>query len=1013
MNPKTGVFTIPPGAAFVDALAAGVLAECGDDPVALAHYTILLPTRRAGRALRDGFLRVTGGRPLLLPRMRALGDVESEPDLAVEVPGIDSVDLQPAISEQRRLLLLGRRILDWNADGSEAGREHMTPDHAVRLAAELARLIDRVQTERLSFDALKSLAPLELAEHWQHTLDFLELVTSDWPALLEAEDSLDPADRRNRLLAQLAERWQTAPPDGPVIAAGSTGSVPATADLFAVIASLPQGRVVLPGLDLDADEDTWEAILQDQTHPQHGMARLLDRLHVERADVGIWPHAPYRHAAASARTHLLSEALRPAPTTDRWQALAGIATMANEALRAGAGRDADRPETSMTRIVCPGDREEGDVIALILRKALETDGKTAALVTPDRRLARRVAASLRRWDIVIDDSAGMPLDKTVPGVYLRQVAEAAADGFSPVALLALCKHPLAAAGMDTAKMRRGARLLERWVLRGPKPARGLDGLRHALAAADGRDGPDPEQRGEVGRLIDAIAETMHDLIDVSRGAPQPLRVLIEAHVRCAERLAADSQEDGASRLWSGEAGEALAEFVNGLLRAADTMPFVPPASYPDMLDALMAGQVVRPRYGRHPRLNIWGPLEARLQHADLVVLGGLNEGVWPADPTPDPWMSRPMQQSFGLPLPERRIGLAAHDFMQLAAAPEVVLTRAEKTDGTPTVPSRWLLRLETALRGCGCAEAFAPDTGWLALQQGLNAAEYHTPVGPPAPRPPVAARPRGLSVTRIETWMRDPYSIFAREILNLRPLDPIEADPGAAERGTMIHDALDAFLRDGADLSADEAERRLLALGEDAFRPALSHPAVRAFWWPRFKRIARWFVAREQAGRSRVARSWTEIRGERTVRAPAGPFQLSAHADRIDRLQDGDLAIIDYKTGRVPSEKQIRAGYAPQLPLEAAIASDGGFEGVPGGVVRDLSHWRLSGGNPPGIVRDVRTDVTELAAEALDRLQRLVAAFDDPETPYVSTPEPDWPPPFPDYDHLARLREWLGNGGET
>lgn len=1009
MSAANGVFAIPPGAAFVDALAAGILAECGGDTLALAHYTILLPTRRAGRALRDGFLRVSGGRPLLLPRMRALGDVEADMEGAAEGTGIDTVDLPPAISEQRRQLLLGRRILDWHADRADAAREDMTPDHAVRLAADLARLIDRVQTERLSFDALQSLAPLELAEHWQHTLDFLELVTADWPALLEAEGCLDPADRRNRLLAQLAARWQTTPPEGPVVAAGSTGSVPATADLFAVVAALPRGRVVLPGLDCEADAETWDAVLADQTHPQHGMARLLDRLEVDRADVRVWPHEPYRHAAAPSRTQLLSEALRPAPTTDRWQALSGLAAAADDAMR-GA---------SMTRIVCPGDREEGDVIALILRQALETDGKTAALVTPDRRLARRVAAGLRRWDIVIDDSAGTPLDKTVPGIFLRQVAETAVDGFSPISLLALCKHPLAAAGMDGAAMRRAARLLERWVLRGPKPARGLDGVRHALAAVEGRDAPDGSARGEIERLIDALAESMDDLIDVSRAASCPLRSLIEAHLRCAERVAATELEDGASRLWSGEAGEALAEFVNGLLRAADAMPSVPPASYPDMLDALMAGQVVRPRYGRHPRLNIWGPLEARLQHADLVVLGGLNEGVWPATPAPDPWMSRPMQQSFGLPLPERRIGLAAHDFVQLAAAPEVVLTRAEKTDGTPTVPSRWLLRLETVLRGCGRADGFAPDTGWLALQRGLNAAEDHRPAAPPMPRPPVAARPRRLSVTRVETWMRDPYSVFAREILRLRPLDPLEADPGAAERGTMIHDALDAFLREravpagqGAEDAAD-AERRLLALGEAAFRPALGHPAVRAFWWPRFVRIARWFVAREMAGRAAVAHSYTEVPGERDIRAPAGVFRLTAHADRIDRLEDGGLSIVDYKTGRVPSEKQIRAGYAPQLPLEAAIAAAGGFDGVPGGPVRDLAHWRLSGGNPPGIVRDVRKDVGELAAEALERLERLVAAFDDAETPYVSTPEPDWPPSFPEYDHLARLREWLGNGGET
>jgi ATP-dependent helicase/nuclease subunit B len=1007
---ENGLYTIPLGAAFVDALAAGVLTECDGAPLTLARYTILLPTRRACRALREAFLRVTGGRPLLLPRMQAIGDVEPGIASFGEALGIERADLAPAIAETRRLLLLARRILAWNAAREAGSRTEMTPDHAVRLADELARLIDRVQTERLSFDALATLAPLELAEHWQRTLDFLQLVTRDWPEMLQAEGCLDPAERRNGLLQGLAESWEARPPSGPVIAAGSTGSVPATADLFAVIARLPQGRVVLPGLDRQADTETWDAIRLDQTHPQYGMARLLDRLEIDRAAVRDWPiAAEHRHAAAGARTALLAEALRPAETTDRWQALGGLATAARKALRSADDG------ASLTRVVCAGDKEEGEVIALLLRHALETDGKTAALVTPDRRLARRVAASLGRWGIAIDDSAGMPLDRTAPGVFFRQVAEVVAEGFAPVALLSLVKHPLAATGMAPATLRRAARLLERWVLRGPKPAAGLGGLRNAVQAAMTADRevdrPDAEAAAEMYRLIDALAAALEPMAALWHVPSVAFAAIVEAHIRAAEAFAASADETGPVRLWSEEAGEALAEFLNGLLRAGDALPPIPPASYPDMLEALMAGQAVRPRYGRHPRLHIWGPLEARLQQADLVVLGGLNEGVWPGDPAPDPWMSRPMQGKFGLPLPERRIGLAAHDFVQLAAAREVVLTRAEKTDGTPTVPSRWLLRLETVLKGCGLADDFAPDTSWLGLQRGLIAVDGHCPVDAPAPRPPVAARPRRLSVTRVETWMRDPYSIYAREILRLRPLDPLESDPGAADRGTIVHAALDRFLRDCPGALPADALDRLLAIGREVFAETIDRPAVRAFWWPRFARIAAWFVDREREGRAQVAASRTEVSGKYEIAAPAGPFTLSAHADRVDRSVHGRLSIIDYKTGAVPSAKQIEAGFAPQLPLEAVIAEAGGFADVAAAPVERLAHWRLSGGAPPGAILELGDDVSGLAAEAREKLLRLIAAFDDPATPYVSTPEPDWPPPYPEYDHLARLREWLGVAG--
>jgi ATP-dependent helicase/nuclease subunit B len=431
-----------------------------------------------------------------------------------------------------------------------------------------------------------------------------------------------------------------------------------------------------------------------------------------------------------------------------------------------------------------------------------------------------------------------------------------------------------------------------------------------------------------------------------------------------------------------------------------------------MLDALMAGQVVRPRFGRHPRLNIWGPLEARLQSADLVVLGGLNEGGWPADPAPDPWMSRPMRESFGLPLPERRIGLAAHDFAQLICAREVVLTRAQKTEGTPTVPSRWLLRLETVLAGCGLIDAFRPDARWLGLQQGLIAADEHRPIDPPAPCPPVSARPRRLSVTRIETWVRDPYAVYARDILRLRPLDPLEADPGAAERGTIIHEALDRFLRAYPDALPDDALERLSAIGAEAFGATLARPAVRAFWWPRFERIARWFLSREAERRAMVAATATEISGRLEIDGPAGPFVLTATADRIDRLAGGGLVIIDYKTGAAPSDKQVWAGYAPQLPLEAAMAHRGGFDGIAAGPVEELAHWRLTGGNPPGEVRAIGGDLSELAAEAHDGLVKLIAAFDAAETPYYVIPNPARIPRFNDYEHLERLGEWpVEDGG--
>ena len=984
------VYTIPPGTAFLDAIAARVLHEAGGDPLAPARTRILVPTRRAVRALGEAFLRATEGRSMVLPRISPLGDVEEEAlafGAGEAPPFAGALDLPPAIPELRRRLLLARLVLGL-ARATGGGPDSI--EHATLLAAELGRLLDQAQTERLDFAALAGLVPEALAEHWRVTLDFLRIVTESWPAVLAEEGGIDPAARRNRLLEAQAAAWAAAPPDGPVIAAGSTGSIPATADLLTVVASLPEGRVVLPGLDRHTDDESWGLLTAEPTHPQHGLARLLERIGVRRDQVADWP-APKPSATAEMRARFVAEAMRPAATSEAWRDVDGLSSDAVRGLR---------------RIDCPTPREEAGIIALLLRETLEVPGRTAALVTPDRGLARRVAGELSRWDIGIDDSAGTPLATAPVGAFLRLTAEMIAARAAPVPLLAAFKHPLAAGGEDPAAFRARVRALERAVLRGPRPAPGFGGLATALEGA-----ADDDRHDALKSWVAGMGRMAAPFAALAAGPAAAFGALLAAHVAYAEALAAADGESGPDRLWAGEAGEAAAGLVADLGQSARDLPPMPGREYPGLLDALMAGLVVRPRWGRHPRLHIWGPLEARLLHADRVVIGGLNEGAWPPEPAADPWMSRPMRAEFGLAPPERRIGLSAHDFTQAMGAEEVVLTRAERVEGAPSVPSRWLLRLDTVLKGAGLA--LADDSGdWAAWRDALDAPAAVAPVPAPAPRPPVAARPRRLSVTRIGIWMRDPYAIYARHVLGLVPLDPLDADPGAAERGTFIHRALERFLAECPGAPPADALGRLLAHGRDAFGAALARPGVGAFWWPRFERIARWFVA-EQARAAKEGRTLAaEAGGRIEITAPGGPFVLTARADRIDRLAAGALAIIDYKTGAVPGPGLVESGLEPQLPLEAAIAAAGGFEGVPAAAVAALEYWRLTGAEPPGERKALRGDPAALAADALAGLSALVAAFDDPSTPYRPRPDPARALRFDDYEHLARVREWSAGPGE-
>lgn len=959
------VFTIPPRVAFVDALAAGLAARhAGDDPLALARVTVLLPTRRACRALAEAFLRQSAGRALLLPRLVPLGDLDDEPELDFPL-GAEAAEVAPAIAPLRRQLLLARLVQQ---------AQPVPADQAARLAQELARLIDQVHTERLDFGRLAELAPAEFARHWQVTLDFLRIVVEHWPAVLAEEGTIDPAARRNALLEARAAAWETAPPADPVIAAGSTGSIPATADLLRVVAMLPQGAVVLPGLDRDLDDASWDAL--GPTHPQYGLRQLLAGLGVDRVDVADWDDAPTEPERED-RVALLREAMRPAETAERWTELDAAPLL--------------RGVRDMVRVDAPGEREEAGTIALMLRQALEGDG-TAALVTPDRGLARRVAAALARWGIAIDDSGGTPLGDTPPGTFLRLVAQLAADP-APVPLLAALKHPLAAGGLAPPAFRARVRVLEIAVLRGPRPAPGLAGLRAVL------DDPD------LLRWLDDLDGRLAPLTALFDGRPRPLEALLDGHVAAAQALSTDDQ--GSARLWAGEAGEAAAAFVAELKAGAGALAPLPATQYPALLGALMSGATVRPRYGTHPRLAILGPLEARLQHVDLVVLGGLNEGTWPAEPAADPWMSRPMRAEFGLAPAERRVGLAAHDFVEAGAARSVVLTRAVRSGGAPTVPSRWLTRLDTVLRGAGEANGLPRERQWLDWLATLDRPDGPPqPWPPPAPRPQLEARPRKLSVTRVETWMRDPYAIYAQYVLRLRALDPLDAAPDAAAYGTIVHEALDAFVSaHPTGPLPDDALDRLLAAGRARFGN-LAHPTVQAFWWPRFERIARWFVGHEGGRRAALDRAWAEVAGRLEIAAPGGPFTLTATADRIDEMAAGGLVIVDYKTGAPPSQKQVAAGFAPQLPLEAAIARAGGFDGIPAAAAQALLYWRLSGGEVAGHESAAGDDPAALCDEALIGLTALVARFDVPETPYEARPRPSEAPAYSDYEHLARVKEW-------
>lgn len=1019
------VYAVDPGRPFLtvlaEALLAGDLPERGGarpDGLALADITIYLPSRRPALALQQAFLEAAGGKALLLPKVKMLGADSEELELfaaAAEEFAGQAAGIPRAIGELERQLVLTTLVQAWTQREQNGGDLEpyaaagtRTPAQAARLARELARLIDALETESIAFERLSGLAGEDYAEQWSRTLDFLDIALRFWPAHLAEQDLLSPVARRRRILDAEVRRLKEAPASAPVIVAGITAADAASTELIKAILALPGGALVLPALDCALDDRAWAAIGDHPEHPHFGLKRLLDGLGLTRRDI-----APIGMTEASAgraaRWTLVCEAMRPAGTTEAWHGFI-----------AGADRrEMQAALQGLSLIEADSAQEEAETVALALRESLEHPRCTAMLVTPDRGLARRVAARLAAWDLEIEDLGGTTFAKTVPGTFLELVVAAAQGGFEPTGLMTLLKHPLCRLGMRADDLEAGRRTLELACFRAPYFGTGLEGVDAALEGAlDQRRPPQVLRRltafdwRSARELVRRLSRAFKPLVEVlAASGPVPLRQLAAAHYATAQALAATADGDDGAALRQGDAGEWGVQFFASLIAPDLQAPEVAGGDYPDLYRTLVTEKGIRPRRSGHPRLVICDPYAARLQQADLVVLGSLNEGTWPKAADPGPWLSRPMRQSLGLPAPEERIGVAAHDLASQLGASRVVLTRAAKIDGAPTVPSRWLLRLQALVQGMGLA--LAPEQPWLTWARARNAVASRRRLRAPEPRPPLATRPRQLSVTAIETWIANPYAIFARHVLKLEALDPLGVRPGAALRGQVVHAALGLLTqRYPRQLPPDLAEE-LKAVAREVLANFTSNPRVAAFWAPRLARFADWFAETEGARRAGVREVVAETAGRLVLEAPAGPFTLTARADRID-VGEGGLVITDYKGSQSLDDLKSRAkaGRAPQLPLEAAIAAAGGFAGVPVGHVAGLRYISTSGGEPPGHEAALEGEASIMAERARAGLAGLIADFDIEATPYRALRRSRFTYKYDAYAHLARVAEWSDDDEE-
>jgi ATP-dependent helicase/nuclease subunit B len=981
--PVKNVFNIPLCRPFLRELAGWLVSGGGD----IARDAVLLPTRRACRALKELLADMSNG-AAVLPAITPLGDIDEDGFAFLEYDGEDpsGAAVPPAIPSVERNLILARLI--------EAKSPDMGGARAYRLALDLARLMDQVQMEELDFSRLSGLVPERYSEYWRQTLEFLNIVAEAYPKILAGRGCMDPVARRALLMRRRAEAWAKSPPPGRVIAAGSTGSLVPVARLLSAVADMERGFVFLPGLDRAMRDEDWARV--GQSHPQYGLRNLIAGMGLSREDIPDLPKSENR-------------TIQPGFVKNR-ETLASYA-MLDSGMDGGESLPVFPPDTlrGVSLVTLPNGRAEALALAIVIRDAVPR-GKSVRLITPSRGLAKSVSAELRRWNIAADDSHGVQGSETGLGNYMILAAACVADGFPPYSLLALLRHEHTLLGYAKPELEELCGLLEDKVLRGSIEMRGLGRMESRLEELSAA-GPDASV-GRIKELLHRVSVASEKFGDYFAGeAKWPLADLLKSHLAMLENFCTSAGKGpgfAADLLYSGDMDSQVSSELGNLLSALKGL-----RGGPLEVDAMSAGDYVgfisdwlfgitaRPSASAVYSVSIQNSMEARLLDADLFVMAGLNEGSFPTLAADDPWMSRPMRASFGLPLPERKIGLASHDFAEFFSRPEVVMTRSLKDGGTNAIASRWLLKLEAVCERASLRLDSDYADYVVSVVRGLDAPESVRRVSRPAPRPPLEARPKELWATSVEAWYRDPYIIYADKILRLKKLDDIEKEAGPADFGSIVHKSLEQFETAGF--------RTYSELVAAMFRNAAPFRGIAMidFWYARFKSIAKWFVDYRASIEGLVAATRVEVSGGIRI---SDNFTLRAKADRIDVLKSGGAVVSDYKTGSAPSRREIAEGYAPQLPLEALIFERGGFDGMKGRV-EELRFLELGKDKATSYGREADSFDT-LLERTLGKLYETVKKFEDGDTPYLSRPNPSKVgasiEEYSEYSHLARVKEWNG-----
>jgi len=677
------IYTIPPDQPFLKALVQKIIEETKGDPLKLSDYTIVLPTRDACDAFKEIFNELSDQEFAILPNLVTPSDMDSHttslrfserPALAQKIENIPK-----SVSALERQIHLAKSIMK---------QPDVAPSFtkAFKLAGELGRFLDDIDRQEKNVSDIANLVSDKHKKQWQKTVGFLESVLGDWDKHLKDNNLTNPEIRRRSVIEAYTDYLKQNKTKKPVLIAGFNAADPALARLFQAVGDLPAGKIILPALHKTIDEESWNAL--EETHPQYSLKKILGLFGVERQQVEDWPrYIPKEGTSFSrvrntvvtgaARRRLLTESLRPAVTAEQWSKLDPVVSTpkqaANRNRKTGTARikkarsnyiDA-KALTGMDLVTCGTSQEEASVIALKMREVLEVEGRTATLVTSDRTLARRVSARLRYWQIEVPDSAGQELNNTRVGTLFSLTAAMAHENLAPIPLLECLKHPLVSLGDGEREFRQKIYALEDYMLRGPRPSGGFKGLKQGLKSAfneKSRRRPRnkkmlQKEYTKLNKWLTSFEKEAKGFVNLMRlKKPQSFENILKAHIEFVEKMAEPAPDAETPNIWRTADGRSMSNFLKRVLKTAKDVPDMTGADYTAFLNTLMSGTKAKNTHNAHPYLKILSPAQARLIKPDIMIIGGLNEGVWPPKPAENMWMSTEMMRDMGLETTDQQMG---------------------------------------------------------------------------------------------------------------------------------------------------------------------------------------------------------------------------------------------------------------------------------------------------------------------------------------------------------------------